>query len=163
MTLSIATTDRLARQHEAITDILADLDGQRIRWQPLPGKWSIHDNVAHLAKYQPLFKERIETILTTDNPVFESYNANHDLYFEEWRRWELTTLLERLRTDREELYDFINTLSESQLQRQGKHSKYGNLSIGQWVEFFLLHEAHHIFTIFQLAHTGDFPDSATSK
>jgi hypothetical protein len=32
------------------------------------------------------------------------------------------------------------------------HKKYGALTIMEWTEFFLLHEAHHIFTIFQLMH-----------
>ncbi len=158
MLLSQSTTDRLARQYETILEILAPIDGRRIRWQPLPGKWSIHDNVAHLARYQPLFKERMETILTVDNPEFERYNADVDTYFEEWRRRELTSLLENLKSERAKIQTFLTKLTDSQLQRRGKHPKYGNLTIAEWAEFFLLHEAHHIFTIFQLAHTADFPD-----
>lgn len=32
----------------------------------------------------------------------------------------------------------------------GRHPKYGLLTTVQWTEFFLLHEAHHLFSIFML-------------
>jgi hypothetical protein len=44
-------------------------------------------------------------------------------------------------------------LSPDKLDRTGIHPKYGKLNIIDWTEFFLLHEAHHLFAIFQLTHT----------
>lgn len=53
------------------------------------------------------------------------------------------------------LNELIFTLSEKELDRTGVHKKYGDLNIVQWIEFFLLHEAHHLFTIFQLTNDTD--------
>ena len=46
----------------------------------------------------------------------------------------------------------ITNLTPAELLKTGVHKKYGVLTITEWTEFFLLHEAHHIFTIFQLRH-----------
>jgi hypothetical protein len=45
----------------------------------------------------------------------------------------------------------MEDISETELNKTGTHPVYGNLNILKWIEFFLLHEAHHLLTIFQLA------------
>ena len=35
--------------------------------------------------------------------------------------------------------------------KTGTHPAFGNMSLLQWVNFFLLHEAYHQFTLFKLA------------
>ena len=51
---------------------------------------------------------------------------------------------------RRELISKILSLNEEMLQRTGSHPLFGNMNIVQWINFFLLHEAHHLFTIFKL-------------
>ena len=63
---------------------------------------------------------------------------------------ELHQLNEFLFTQRFLISNYVSTLSESSFMRSGKHPVYGELSIPRWIEFFLLHEAHHLFTIFKL-------------
>ncbi len=147
--------DRLRNQHEAIGNIIVGKESDRLNFHPAPGKWSIHDNIAHLAKYQPLFMVRMNLILKEDNPFFDRYKAEDDPDFETWRTYDTRHLLKILIIDREGLFDFITNLPDEKLSRIGTHVKYGKLNITQWTEFFLLHEAHHIFTIFQLANSSD--------
>ena len=148
----LSLTERLKNQHETISEIISGLDEKKLNRHPEPGKWSIHDNIAHLAKYQPVFINRINKILTDEGPVFERYNADNDPDFKLWQAWPLTELLSRMGSDRETLFQLITGLPDEKLLRKGMHLKYGNLTIINWAEFFLLHEAHHVYTIFQLAH-----------
>jgi hypothetical protein len=143
--------DRLKNQHEAIAPMIASLDAGRLNRQPLPGKWSIHDNIAHLAKYQPVFMGRIQAILQKEVPVFGRYKAEKDPDFEIWKQFEIHDLLKRLDTDRHILFNLLSGLDDEHLGRTGLHAKYGTLTVTQWTEFFLLHESHHLFTIFMLA------------
>jgi hypothetical protein len=142
---------RLKHQHEAIKDIIAGKNKERLNYYPAPGKWSIHDNITHLAKYQPVFVVRLNTILKEESPVFGRYRAEDDPEFETWRTWDTNKLIERITTDRERIAELVNNLHPAQLKRIGVHKKFGNLTLEMWLEFFLLHEAHHMFTIFQLA------------
>ena len=48
----------------------------------------------------------------------------------------------------------LKSLEDDQLARTGRHPVLGKLTLSEWIEFFLLHEAHHIMTIFQLAHSA---------
>ncbi|MEO8174835.1 MAG: DinB family protein [Sediminibacterium sp.] len=143
-------TDRLRTQHEAIEILIEKTGNDRLSAHPHPGKWSIKDNIAHLAKYQPVFIDRINRILLGTEPEFESYRAENDSEFPAWQSRETPMLLDTLYADRKHLNSFITDLSYTQLDMVGVHKKFGRLSIGQWTEFFLLHEAHHMFTIFQL-------------
>jgi len=147
--------DRLNSQHESIPIIISEISKERLLKNPLPGKWNIHDNIAHLAKYQPVFIDRVNKILNDDEPLFTRYKAEDDPEFEQWRSFSTDKLLKQLDTDRKKIYSLIINLNETELNKIGVHKKYGRLNIIQWTEFFLLHEAHHIFTIFQLANDAE--------
>lgn len=152
MILYQSLIDRLKNQHEAIAYIIANTGNTRLNYHSSPTKWSIRDNIAHLAKYQLVFIERINNILKNETPVFERYTAEEDPEFENWRMLEITDLNKSLKKERKFIYKLITNLSDQELKRSGFHKKFGKMAIIQWTEFFLLHEAHHIFTIFQIAH-----------
>jgi uncharacterized damage-inducible protein DinB len=146
-------TERLKSQHTAIGPIIAKLNERQLNYRLEAGKWSIHDNIAHLAKYQPVFLERINTILSTNEPSFGRYKAEEDSSFNIWREFSTGKLIEKLATGREAIFEKIIALSETELNRTGNHPAFGKLTVVEWTEFFLLHEAHHIFTIFRLSHS----------
>jgi uncharacterized damage-inducible protein DinB len=150
----LSLIDRLKTQHKAIPAIISTVDDERLNYHPEPGKWSIHDNVAHLATYQPMFIERMHKILTTDNPNFNRYRADDEAEFLAWQPKPIPLLTEKIEGSRKILIQLLTGLTDVQLERRGQHPKYGNLNIKEWTEFFLLHEAHHLFTIFQLVHSS---------
>jgi hypothetical protein len=59
-------------------------------------------------------------------------------------------LNEHLFTQRFILLNYSQSFNEASLLRIGRHPVFGDLAIPAWIEFFLLHEAHHLFTIFKL-------------
>jgi hypothetical protein len=145
----------LNTQHLSIEHILSTTPPERLVVRPQPGKWNIHDNIAHLTSYQPVFIDRIHQILIQENPYFGRYVADVDPAFENCRSLNIDLLINQLNSDRKYIYNLVTTLSEPELSRTGIHPKFGSLNIIGWAEFFLLHEAHHIFTIFQLAHNTE--------
>ena len=142
---------RLKTQHLAVAEIVKHIDEQRLNHQPEPGKWSIKDNIAHLVSYQPVFIGRIHQMLKGDTPVFNAYRADDQADFIEARGWSLENLLSKLNGNRRQILELITNLPDNQLSLTGTHLKYGTLTITEWTEFFLLHEAHHLFTMFKLA------------
>jgi hypothetical protein len=142
---------RLKTQHLAVVEIVKHIDERRLNQQPEPGKWSIKDNIAHLVSYQPVFIGRAHQMLKGDTPVFSAYRADNEPDFIEARGWQLTDLLSKLNGNRRQILELITNLPDDQLSLKGTHPKYGTLTIVEWTEFFLLHEAHHLFTMFKLA------------
>jgi hypothetical protein len=147
-------TERLKNQHKTIASIIMKLNNERIQTRPARGKWNIHENIAHLAKYQPVFIDRIRRILAIDEPLIEAYKAEDDPEFEFYRAFTTYELLKKISSDREKIYNLIHHLPVDKLDRIGIHPKFGKLTVSEWTEFFLLHEAHHLYTIFQLAHVA---------
>ena len=145
-------TERLKHQHKTIASIIIKLNNTALNHRPAKGKWNIHEQIAHLAKYQPVFIERIRKILAMDRPEFNVYDAEMDDEFEIYCAFTTYELLKKISTDRELIFHLITHLPPDKLDRVGIHPKYGTLTIIDWTEFFLLHEAHHLMAIFQLAH-----------
>ena len=150
MELSNSITSRLKFQHETIGELILNLDEQQLLKRPQPDKWNIHDNIAHLARYQHVFIERVNKILDTENPSFGSYKADNDPEFINWQNKSTKELIQQISADRQDIIQLINTIPENQSDKKGSHPFFGNLNIVKWTERFLLHEAHHLFTIINL-------------
>ena len=150
MPLSTSASSRLQSQHTTTRELIAGLDEHDLKREVQPGKWSAFDNIAHLTCYQPMFLLRLERIQTEDSPVFERYVADNDPLFPGYRDLPLGELLSDMDARRAVIYSKLQGMGEDGLRRTAYHPRYGMLDVRQWTEFFLLHEAHHLYTIFML-------------
>lgn len=150
MLLSKPTLDRLKNQHEIIGVLISGLSENKLMHRPIPDKWSVKENISHLACYQLTVISRINKILLEVNPSFEGYVPENDPEFSKFLSMSVEELLAHQTEMRVEIVNFITNLSDKQMKRTGEHSKFGKMNIAEWTEFFLLHEAHHIYTIFKL-------------
>jgi hypothetical protein len=115
-----------------------------------PEKWSAFQNMVHLAAYQPTFIQRMTAILNQEYPVFGPYKADNDPAFHVYLGKTPAELISDVGEKRLDMIRLLGAASDQQLPYWGEHAKYGKLSVPDWTEFFLLHEAHHLFTSFLL-------------
>lgn len=146
--IAAATAARLRGQHEVLYLLLPE--DRPLGDRPAPGVWSLLENTAHLAAYQKVFAGRVRRILTEDGPALPAYVGDDDPYFLEAREQTAADLLVDLSADRLYLYEWIASLGDDALARVAVHPKYGRRTLGMWTEFFLLHEAHHLYTMWKL-------------
>jgi uncharacterized damage-inducible protein DinB len=151
--LTPSLTGRLASQHETIAEMISGITQTRLNAHPIPDKWSIKDHIVHLATYQPMFLDRIRLILAEEHPEFAPYKADTDPAFIRAQNEDLPLLLINIAEGRRQLTGLCQILTNEQLGRKGTHLVYGNLTVAEWLEFFVLHEAHHLFAIFRLVHS----------
>jgi len=150
MQLTHSAISRLRSQHESIPFILNGMHENVLRYRPDPKRWSILEHVAHLARYQELMPERIRKLLLEENPHFERYEAGKDPRFSYWCKMEWWALWSGLVAGRQELTKLLTDLRPADIDRTAVHPLYGAIPIPFWVEFFLIHEAHHLYAILQL-------------
>jgi uncharacterized damage-inducible protein DinB len=143
---------RLYDQPEALEQILSKVPAELLEKQIRTGKWSIKENIAHLVRYQIESIDRFNRILTDEEPSLKRYIAEEDEEFPLTVSLPLNTLRMQLKEDRKQFHAILKSLTDDQLSRTGRHPVLGMLTLSEWIEFFLLHEAHHMMTIFQLAH-----------
>lgn len=150
MPLNASLIARLNSQHQTIWSLLQGLKPSEIQERINPEKWSIHEHIAHLGRYQEVFFERIQLIRQGDTPSFARYSAEMDIEFPAWQNSALLDILDQIKILRKEIYQLSINLTEDELINIGIHPKYGLMNLSHWIEFFLLHEAHHLLSIFGL-------------
>lgn len=151
MQIPSSVSTRLQYQHKSLLDIIDGLSDEQIRLPVYPGKWSIFENIVHLQAYQHASIARVRGILDQDNPQYEPYVAGNDPVFVDNCAKSTREVMQDLITTRKEMSAGILSFTENDLKRTSYHSVYGKMNLVQWLNFFLLHEAHHLFTIFKMA------------
>jgi hypothetical protein len=145
---------RLQRCETQLQDFLAvalnGVPAEELAAKTVFGKWSAHEQLAHLARYHQIFLQRIECILTEQAPEFPRYRAEEDPEWATWQGISSQQILVRLSSLRIKLMARLRSLSEEDFERTGLHPKFGKMSLSLWLEFFLVHEAHHLYVVLQL-------------
>jgi hypothetical protein len=148
------TAVRLATQLDALPAVLGDAGPEALTRRPPSGDWSAHENLAHLARHHEVMLDRLRRILTEDVPRFSRYRAEDDPAWPTWPRQPTEAVLERLAALRAELIELVQSLGPERLGRAGIHPVFGLMTIPLWLEFFLLHEAHHLYVVLNRVRGG---------
>jgi uncharacterized damage-inducible protein DinB len=145
--LSQLTEIRLRDQLASIDGLVVNKTAEEWDREPASGKWSARENLAHLGRYHEVFLDRLGRMLREDRPQFERYRAEDDERWPSWSSLPVDLLLARIRQLRVEVLSKVSSLSSERLARTGIHPVLGEMNISLWLEFFLLHEAHHLYAI----------------
>ncbi len=136
---------RLQTQLDSLPLVIGDAKDEKLKTRPASGKWSAQENLAHLVQHCRVTVGRIERILAEDRPLLGSYKAENDPEWPAVSALCKDEILSRLTAVRAELNDLAAHLSPEQAQRTGLHPAFGEMSVLEWLDFFLLHEAHHLY------------------
>jgi uncharacterized damage-inducible protein DinB len=149
-----ANSSRLQRCETQLQDFLAEalrgVDLGSLADKTAPGKWSAHEQLAHIARYHQIFLQRIDGILSEQAPSFPRYRAEEDPEWASWSGLPMQQVLAQLSSMRTKLMARLRSLTEEDFERTGVHPKFGAMSLSLWLEFFLVHEAHHLYVVLQL-------------
>ena len=140
---------RLKTQLASVDVLFAGASPERIDRRPASGKWSARENLAHIGRYHEIFLERLRRILAETSPQFARYRAEDDPGWQEWASKPFEEVRSQLSALRLKLIERIAGLQASDYARVGIHSAFGEMTLSLWLEFFLVHEAHHLYVILQ--------------
>jgi hypothetical protein len=161
MSVPAPLLERLRVQLDALGFVLARATPAALEARPRPDEWSARENVAHLARHHAVFLARLRRLLAEDRPALGRYRAEDDPDWPDWAALPFDSVLERLRTLRAELIALVRSLPPQECARTGIHPTFGELDVAGWLEFFLLHEAHHLYTaLVRLSEAGRRPRSS---
>jgi hypothetical protein len=147
--LDAALYSRLTHQLSSFRAWIADADPRDLQWTPPSGKWSALLNLAHVGRHHEVMLERITRVLREDAPVFPRYDEAEDPAWERWTALTVPQVWSALDERRDALVGAVAPLLPEQLARAGVHARFGPMDVRRWLEFFLLHEAHHLYVVLQ--------------
>ncbi len=147
-TIKTMHIQRLALQFEGLERILEGFDAGETSHSTGSGKWSAKQQIAHLARYHQIFDERLTRILEEDSPCFDRYRAEEDAEWAHWQTLPCAAITTKLLDLRAELTEKLQKLPADSYRRIGVHPALGPMALIDWLEFFLVHEGHHMYLIF---------------
>ncbi len=154
MEIHAETMNRFCNQYKIIKHYIEDLPSQAIHTRFVADKWSIHETIAYLCRYQYVFMDRLKCISNEVNPFFLSYKPEDDTEYQFTAARTTGALLHEIYRLRDDMKRMLSNLSAAECSRVGTHAVLGRMNICQWMEFFLLHESNQFYKIFKLA--GNF-------
>ncbi len=145
-------TARLLNQFETVLAYADARTESQLRHRPIPDKWSVFEQLAHMGRYTAYFQaERLTVMLASDiPPVFGRYQADEDPGFAEWLAFDKQQLLNQFKAERRQITNRLMSLTDAELSHRAAHPLVGEMDIPGWTEFFLLHESHHLYAILRL-------------
>jgi DinB superfamily len=143
MTVLTATPQRLRELSDG-------LSGSQLRHHPAPGKWSIHEIVAHLADCELMFSARCRYILYEENKPLIGFDQ--DRLMSGWRREQesFEDTLERFRVMRQAQLRMFRAASPEDLARAATHEEYGQESASDYLFKVAGHDLNHLEQIVRL-------------
>jgi hypothetical protein len=139
---------RLKLSLAGLPQVLGRATPEQLRRRSLPEKWSAHENFAHLAHFTTVTQERMRRILSEDSPQIQRLRPDTEPAFLMLVEQPPESVLGELKRLRAQLNQQVAALSEAQLDRVGIHSAAGPMPLRDWLELFLVHEAHHLYLAF---------------
>jgi hypothetical protein len=125
--------------------------------RPPSGKWSIHEHACHLAEVNPRFLQRLDLMLTRDNPAIKSYDPGRDDAADALLGIDLDDAMNRFGSDRGRMVERLRQLRPRDWARTGEHDEYNSYSIFTMFRHLALHDFFHAYRIEELVLRRDWP------
>jgi hypothetical protein len=112
--------------------------------RPIPGKWSTLEVVCHLADFEIVMADRIKRVIAENEPTM--FDGNPDLFAARlaYHNRDLEEELTLIDQVRKQVACILGTLTETDFQRCGNHSKYGRLTLENLAARITAHIPHHV-------------------
>jgi DinB superfamily len=141
--------DRLRRQAAEVKRLTMGLDESALATPTVPGKWSLKELVCHIRRMEEIFGERLNRMLTEDNPPVVPYTPDGDAGFADITRQPTEGVLEDYLREREALCRRLESLPPADWHRKARHPEFEHYDVHFQTEYMAHHEAHHIYQLFQ--------------
>jgi hypothetical protein len=142
--------DRLRLQATDVHRLTEGLHENHLTRRVIPDRWSLKELVCHIRRMQQVFvQDRLEVVLTQDNPQLVAYSPEADPRFSEMVERPTAETITAYLEERQQLLDRLSALPPEAWQRTGRHPTYPHSDVCSLAEYLVHHEAHHIYQMFQ--------------
>jgi uncharacterized damage-inducible protein DinB len=145
-----AVISSLENTVEILPSVVREIPEEFRKRRPSPEKWSAHEHACHLAEVHPMFFERLNLMLSQENPIIKPYFPDADDAPDVLINTDLDAALERFASDRKNLIEKLKQLSAEDWQRTANHEEYAHYSVFIMFRHLSLHDYLHIYRIEEL-------------
>jgi len=147
--METAFIDAFEHGHKKLRQSIAGLTPEQLKAFPIPGTWSIHEIVIHVADSDIIGADRMQRIIAMDNPILQSYDETlftKNLFYHEQSVDDALLMME---LNGRQFARVLRCLPESAFSRVGNHTEAGPISLTQMLHRCVNHVEHHLKFIYQ--------------
>jgi len=122
-----------ARIPEAVWDNRAD-----------PRRFTPREVLAHLADWEPLFRDRMVAALDQDGVAVATFDEGDRCRTERYAEWDPAKSLAQFQEERTATLDWLEELTPEAMNQTFIHPSWGAVTIATAVEFLTAHDAYHL-------------------
>lgn len=135
--------ERIRRLPQQLEELVAGLSTAALTAKPLPGEWTVAQNVHHLADSHINSYVRCKLMATEESPTLKPYDEAAWARFADGSSAELSDSLALLKALHARWAQFWESLPEEAWQRTGLHPESGEVTLARQLELYVSHgEAH---------------------
>lgn len=136
--------DEYTRGPKLLREAVAGMTCEQLTAQPIAGKWSTLQVIAHLADFEPVYGDRMKRILAENEPTL--FGGDPDKFAAKlaYQERNLETELCLIECVRKQMATILRTVADSDFQRVGRHSEAGPLTLRTFLERITGHIPHHL-------------------
>ncbi len=129
--------------------LMCELSDQDARWKPAPDRFSVAEVLAHLSHSEGhCYRMRLDRFMSEERPEFESDDAS--MYLDLYRNADLAHELDHFVEQRENNVAFLRGLPAAAAARTALHRAAGEITLGQMLHEWTLHDLGHIRQVAEL-------------
>ena len=145
-TLPAATADLLREYEQGAYQLRAAVAGmtaEQLHAKPVPGTWSTHQVICHLADAELLYADRIKRVLAEEMPTLPGLDPDRHMRVAIHQR-DAENELALVAAVRKQMTALLRTIRPDEFQRQGLHTEAGPLTLETLLGRVTNHIPHHV-------------------
>ena len=147
--------DCLKRSPQFLNDLIAGIPSEMLKQRRIPGKWSIHEHVCHLAQAEEMIYNRFNVFDTSDLPEFLPYLPGETIDADHLINLSMEEELHKYESSRKQLIDLLISFDEGLWKKRAIHHEYSQYNAFILLRHTLMHDHFHMYRIEELWLTKD--------
>ncbi len=139
-----------------IVPLIREVPPEILRRRPSLGKWSAYEHAIHLSQSDAAFRERLDLILSTHEPIIKTIENSADDEAGAMLEVDLDASLDRYARERRSLVERLKKLSPDEWQKTAVHEAFDHYSVFIMFRHLYVHEMHHAYVLEQLMLNKDW-------
>jgi uncharacterized damage-inducible protein DinB len=156
MTESSNLITALAASPGVIVPLIREIPQAILKRRPKPSKWSAHEHAIHLSQSDKLFRDRLDLILSSPDPVIQGVDNSAEDEAGAMLDVDLDESLARYVRERASLVERLRTLTEDEWRTPAVHEYFKPYSPFIMFRHVLNHEMLHAYRIEELVFSTDW-------
>jgi DinB superfamily len=113
------------------------------KWRPAPGTWSVHEVIVHCADSEANAHMRIRYLVSDPDPLIVGYDQALWAIDMRYHEHPIDPALATIRAVRANTVPLLQRLTETQWQKQGRHTEHPSYGAEKWLETYAEHLEIH--------------------